>query len=116
MERLSRLESPDLVIVPGSASPLEDGRWLSESGFAAAIREKPWLGLCGGVFDSGEAVERLADWLLGHKGLAPVPYRPEGRREYQEEQFDLLAQAVRDSLDLPAVYRAMGQYERGTSC
>jgi len=116
VERLSRLGSPDLVIVPGSANPPEDGRWLAESGFAAAIREKPWLGLCGGVFDSGEAVARLADWLLERKGLEPMHYRPQPRQEYQEEQFDLLAQAVRDSLDLPAVYRAMEQYERGTSC
>lgn len=116
VERLSRLGSPDLVIVPGSANPPEDGRWLAESGFATAIREKPWLGLCGGVFDSGEAVERLADWLLERKGLELMHYRPRPRRDYLEEQFDLLAQTVRENLDLPAVYRAMEQYERGTSC
>lgn len=115
MERLSRLGGPDLVIVPGSASPLEDSRWLAESGLAAAIREKPWLGLCGGIFDSGEAVARLADWLLGRKGLDPVAYRPEERRNYQEGQLDLLAQTVRENLDLPAVYRTMEAYERGPS-
>lgn len=113
VERLSQLGRPDLVILPGSASPLEDGRWLAESGLAAAIREKLWLGLCGGVFDSGEAVARLADWLLGRKGLDPVTYRPEDRRNYQEGQLDLLAQAVRENLDLPAIYRAMEEYERG---
>lgn len=115
VERMSRLGSPDLVILPGSASPLEDGRWLAESGFVAAMRERLWLGLCGGVFDSGEAVARLADWLLERKGLEPMHYRLQPRQEYREEQFDLLAQAVRDNLDMPAVYRAMEEYERRPS-
>ena len=40
VERTSRLGEPDLVILPGSADPLEDSRWLAESGLAAAIREQ----------------------------------------------------------------------------
>ena len=80
VERTSRLGEPDLVILPGSADPLEDSRWLAESGLAAAIRERLWLGLSGGIFDSGENVVRLAGWLLERKGLTPVPYRPEDRQ------------------------------------
>ena len=67
VERTSRLGEPDLVILPGSADPLEDSRWLAESGLAAAIRERLWLGLSGGIFDSGENVVRLAGWLLERK-------------------------------------------------
>lgn len=115
VERTSRLGEPDLVILPGSADPLEDSRWLAESGLAAAIRERLWFGLSGGIFDSGENVARLAGWLLERKGLDPVQYRPEDRRDYLEEQFDLLADAVRTNLDLTAIYRAMEQYERGLS-
>lgn len=37
------------------------------------------------------------------------------RRDYQEEQFDLLARAVRENLNLSTVYRAMEEYERGLS-
>ena len=115
VERTSRLGEPDLVILPGSADPLEDSRWLAESGLAAAIRERLWLGLSGGIFDSGENVVRLAGWLLERKGLTPVPYRPEDRQAYQEEQFNLLADAVRANLALTAIYQAMEQYERGLS-
>lgn len=91
--------------------------WLKDSGLGAAIQERgPVLEVrIPGMFDSGEAVGELADRLLVRKGLPPVPFHPKSRREYQEEQFDLLAQAVRENLDLPAVYQAMEEYERGTS-
>lgn len=117
VERMSRLGSPDLVILPRSANPPEDGRWLEESGLKVELRGCQVLEVtAAGMFDSGEAVEALASRLLKAKGLPLMDCRIQSRRDYQEEQFDLLAQAVRDSLDLPAVYRAMEQYERGTSC
>jgi len=61
-----------------------------------------------GLFDTGELTERLAAWLLARKGLAPDNIHPETHREHQERQFDILAGAVRRSLDMEAVYRAMG--------
>ncbi len=61
-----------------------------------------------GLFDTGELTEKLAAWLLERKGLAPQDARPQSHREHQEGQFDILAQAVRGSLDMAAVYRAMG--------
>ena len=36
----------------------------------------------------------------------------ESHRAYQERQYDLLADAVRSSLDLNAVYAAMDRYAR----
>ena len=34
----------------------------------------------------------------------------ESRRDYRERQYDLLADAVRSSLDMDAVYAAMDRY------
>ena len=117
MERLSRLGEPDMVILPGTANRRGDMVWLKDSGLWAAIRERvPVLEVrTPGMFDSGETVEELADRLLERKGLPPMRFCPLSYRDYLEEQFDLLAQTVRENLDLPAVCRAMEKYERGTS-
>lgn len=66
-----------------------------------------------GLFDFGELTEKLAGWLLRRKGLSPASARPESHRAYQERQFDLLAGAVRASLDMEAVYRAMEGFQHG---
>ncbi|MBR1781776.1 MAG: cobyric acid synthase CobQ, partial [Oscillospiraceae bacterium] len=68
-----------------------------------------------GLFDEGSVVSALADWLLRRKGMDPAEIRVESHRDYQERQYDLLADAVRQSLDLRAVYRAMEEYEHGTA-
>lgn len=60
-----------------------------------------------GLFDTGELTDVLARWLLTRKGLDPVAVQPEDQKDYQERQFDLLADVVRKSLDLPAVYAAL---------
>lgn len=61
-----------------------------------------------GIFDEGSLTEALASWLLARKGIAQESFRPQGHREYQQSQYDLLADAVRASLDLDAVYQVMG--------
>ena len=66
-----------------------------------------------GLFDSGELTAALADWLLRRMGLEPVPVQVETHRDYQERQLDLLADTVRKSLDMAAIYRAMEEYEHG---
>ena len=66
-----------------------------------------------GLFDSGELTAALADWLLRRKGLEPVPVQVETHRDYQERQLDLLADTVRNSLNMAAIYRAMEEYEHG---
>ena len=65
-----------------------------------------------GLFESGALTERLAVWLLARKGLSPEEGPVESHRAYQERQYDLLADAVRSSLDLNAVYAAMDRYAR----
>ena len=86
---------------------LADGR---EDGTAAGNVFGTYLH---GLFDSGDLTGRLADWLLRRKGLTPGQVQTEHRRAYRQRQYDLLADVVREHLDLPAVYGAMEQYERG---
>lgn len=66
-----------------------------------------------GLFDSGALTERLAAWLLARRGLSPEQTFTESRREYQARQYDLLADTVRSSLDMTAVYAAMDRYAKG---
>lgn len=61
-----------------------------------------------GLFDEGSLTEALAAWLLARKGIARENFRPQSHWDYHQSQYDLLADAVRASLDLDAVYRAMG--------
>jgi len=114
VERLEELGQPDLVILPGSANKESDGLWLRESGIETAARERgAVLESTPGMFDSGEETEKLADRLLERKGLPPMRFRPKSRRDYQEEQFDLLAEAVREGLDMDKIYAIMEDFSHG---
>ena len=68
-----------------------------------------------GLFDSGALTERLAAWLLGRRGLSSEQALVESRRDYQERQYDLLADTVLSSLDMAAVYAAMDRYVQNTT-
>lgn len=114
VEIAKELGRPDLVILPQSADQSGDSRWLEESGLKTVPLGCQVLEVtAAGMFDSGEAVEALANRLLKAKGLPLTDCCIQSRRDYQEEQFDLLAQAVRENLNLSAVYRAVEKYERG---
>jgi len=189
VEQLSDLGKPDLIILPGTKSTMDDLLWLRQNGLEGAVKkmavQTPVLGICGGyqmlgerlsdpegaerggemaglgllpcetvfcpekrrvqvkngeiegyeihmgrttgpsarghifgtyihgLFDTGAVTERLADWLLERKGLEPAHCRPQAHRDYQEEQFDLLAETVRNSLDMEAIYRIMEEFSHG---
>ena len=63
-----------------------------------------------GLFDSGDAVDRLAAWLCGRKGLKAESAAAEPRQAYRERQYELLAAGVRAALDMDAIYRIMEDY------
>ena len=65
-----------------------------------------------GLFDSGELTEKLASFLAERKGIELPHVKLETRRAWQDRQYDLLADAVRKSLDMAAVYRAMEEYAK----
>lgn len=63
-----------------------------------------------GLFDSGDAVEKLAEVLAARRGIAIPHVKIEERASYRNRQYDLLADAVRESLDLEKVYEAMERF------
>lgn len=60
-----------------------------------------------GLFDSGEATEALVRRLCEKKGVDYAESTPLDRKTYLDRQYDLLAGAVRASLDIQAVCRIM---------
>ncbi len=64
-----------------------------------------------GLFDSGALTERLAQWLLRRKGLEAPAIAIEPRDSYRQRQYDILADAVRKSLDIGALYQAMEEFQ-----
>ncbi len=63
-----------------------------------------------GLFDSGEAADKLAVWLCGRKGIQSETTPAEPRQLYRERQYELLAAGVREALDMDAIYRIMEDY------
>lgn len=62
-----------------------------------------------GVFDKGEMSSALVTLLLERKGMS-LSLTSVDWEEYREEQFDLLASAVRESLDMTEIYRIMDAF------
>ena len=63
-----------------------------------------------GLFDSQDAVEKLANWLCERKGIQKESAAAQPRQTYRERQYDLLAAGVRAALDMDAVYRIMEDF------
>ena len=68
-----------------------------------------------GLFDTGTLTVQLAEWLAGRKGLTATPAAPVSRAAYRQRQYDLLADAVRASLDMQKIYEAMEAYDHGNT-
>jgi adenosylcobyric acid synthase len=60
-----------------------------------------------GLFDTGELTEKLALYLMKKKGITPDTVSVESRISCKERQYARLADIVRGSLDMEAVYRAL---------
>ncbi len=63
-----------------------------------------------GLFDSPGLLERLAAFLAERKGIRLEPVKIESRAQYRQRQYDELAAAVRASLDMDRIRRAMEDY------
>ena len=66
-----------------------------------------------GLFDTGELTGKLAAYLAARKGISIDTAAAEPRSAYKQRQYDMLAEAVRASLDMDKIYRVMEEYEHG---
>ena len=60
-----------------------------------------------GLFDTGSLTGKLAEYLCRRKGISCEKAALLSHKEYQEQQFDRLAEGLRRALDLKAVYALM---------
>ncbi len=60
-----------------------------------------------GIFDVGDLAWRLAESAAEKKGLRLTEGASLSRETFRERQYDLLAAAVRQNLDMEAVYRML---------
>ena len=60
-----------------------------------------------GLFDSGELTGKLASYLMKKKGISADSISMEPRTSYKERQYACLAEIVRGSLDMEAIYRIL---------
>ena len=87
---------------------------FSDGGTDGAVDGSVWGTYLHGLFDSGEAVEKLAAYLAERKGIAIPGVKIETRSAYRDRQYDLLADAVRQSLDMGRIYSAMEEFKHET--
>ncbi len=67
-----------------------------------------------GLFDSGEMTEKLADFLCARKGIARESAGPVSWQDHLQQQYDLLADALREALDMEKIYREMDSFAAGS--
>jgi len=62
-----------------------------------------------GLFDSGDLAEKLVGLLLGRRGLSGAVSGGGDFAAYKERQYDLLADALRASLDMKMIYSILDE-------
>ena len=60
-----------------------------------------------GVFDNGDIAERIARQLSSDKGIEYIAGGGGDFRQFKEQQYNLLAGALRNALDMDAVYKML---------
>lgn len=70
--------------------------------------ENVWGSYVHGIFDKGSCAEALVNCLLTHKGLDASAASVD-RKEYQQQQYDKLADGVRAALDMKRIYRILNK-------
>ena len=63
-----------------------------------------------GIFDKAEVVTAVLKTILKRKGLDADQVKNIDRKQYKEEQYDKLADIIRENLDMKMVYEII---ERG---
>ena len=96
---------------PLSGAPLEGYEiHMGAGGELFTIRDKVLGTYLHGLLDSGALLQRLVSLLLEEKGLSgEAAQAPENLWDYKQRQYDRLAAALRENLNLPAIYRILDQ-------
>ena len=64
-----------------------------------------------GIFDRPEAAKAVVTALMEQKGLDPAQVQGKDLASYKEQQYDKLADIIRENLDMKAIYEVL---EKGT--
>lgn len=70
----------------------------------ACQTDNVWGTYLHGLFDRPEIVRALVRALCLHRGIAPIPVQALDTRAHKEGQYDLLAEGLRDALDMRMLY------------
>ena len=84
---------------------------LENGEFDGCVKDNVFGTYLHGLFDTGELTEKLADYLCERKGIDMSSYKPESHAAYKEQQYDKLAEGVREVLDIDKIYEIMDRYD-----
>ena len=104
VSRLSQLGEPDMVILPGTKSTIEDLLWMRQNGLEAAVckladRQVPVWGICGGYQMMGEVIrdaagaESSGPARISGMGLLPL------ETDFEEEKVRCQVEGAFGALD-----------------
>ena len=75
-----------------------------------AMRENVFGTYLHGLFDSGELTEALVQWLANRKGILVPERAARNRVSFRNQQYDKLADALEENLDMDSIHRVMEIY------
>ena len=64
-----------------------------------------------GIFDREGVAEEIAESLAKKKGVSLKEIKNKSLKEWKEEQYNLLADALREHLDMKAIYQILEEEE-----
>lgn len=106
-------DAPFGQILHGRQGEEQTGEWVEETtgqtldgGMDGAWRGNVYGTYIHGIFDKKEISQTILDVLCKRKGVAACTHGMD-RRAYKELQYDKLAQAVRQNVDMEQIYRCM---------
>lgn len=98
------LPAMDGVFAPLSGAPYEG--YEIHMGETNGVHQagNVWGTYLHGLFDRPEVVRALIHALCAHAGIAPLPIAPMDLRAHKEQQYDLLADGMREALDMKMLH------------
>ena len=60
-----------------------------------------------GIFDRAEMTRAFLSILMEQKGMDPAAIRTKDMAQYKEEQYDKLAEIIRENLDMERIYEIL---------